>query len=123
MNPMDFSTLEKALGSKVQRVQVSSEIKEGGTVRGVVGFNALEIYYAGGSVKVIADRFCPKGYAHALTMDTWKLCSIGSAVRLFDGDGLKMLRSSNADSISFRIFSYSNLYCTGPGKNAILKIA
>lgn len=123
MNPMDFSTLEKALGSKVQRVQVSSEIKEGGTVRGVVGFNALEIYYAGGSVKVMADRFCPKGYAHALTLDTWKLCSIGSAVRLFDGDGLKMLRSTNSDSISFRIFSYSNLYCTGPGKNAILKIA
>lgn len=123
MNPMDFSTLEKALGSKVQRVQVSSEIREGGTVRGVVGFNALEIYYAGGSVKVVADRFCPKGYAYALTLDTWKMCSIGSAVRLFDGDGLKILRSYNADSITFRVFSYSNLYCTGPGKNAILKIA
>lgn len=123
VNPMDFSTIEKALGSKVQRVQISSEIKEGSIVRAVVGFNALEIYYAGGSVKIIADRFCPKGYAHALTLDTWKLCSIGSAVRLFEGDGLKLLRSSTADSVNFRVFSYSNMYCTGPGKNAILKIA
>lgn len=122
-NPMDFSTLEKALGSKVQRVQVSQEIREGGTVRGVVGFNALEIYYAGGSVKVVADRFCPKGYFHALTLDTWKLCSIGEAVRLFEGDGLKLLRSYNSDSITFRVFSYSNIYCTAPGKNAIIKIA
>lgn len=123
VNPMDFSTIEKALGSKVQRVQISSEIKEGSIVRGVVGFNALEVYYAGGSVKIVADRFCPKGYAHALTLDTWKLCSIGSAVRLFDGDGLRILRSYNSDSIQFRCFSYSNLYCTAPGKNAILKIA
>lgn len=123
MNPMDFSNLEKALGSKVQRVQVSSEIREGGTVRGVLGFNALEIYYAGGSVKVMADRFCPKGFAYALQLDTWKLCSIGDAVRLFDGDGLKYLRSTSADALTFRLFSYSNLYCTAPGKNAILKIA
>ena len=123
MNPMDFSNLEKALGSKVQRVQMSTEIKEGGVVRGVLGFNALEIYYAGGSVKVMADRFCPKGYAYALQLDTWKLCSIGDAVRLFDGDGLKYLRSTTADAITFRLFSYSNMYCTAPGKNAILKIA
>jgi hypothetical protein len=123
VNPMDFATIEKALGSKVQRVQMSTEIKEGGTVRGTVGFNALEVYYAAGAVKIVADRSVPRGYLHALQLDTWKLCSIGSAVRLFDGDGLKILRSYNSDSITFRVFSYSNLYCTAPGKNAIIKIA
>lgn len=123
VNPMEFSTIEKALGSKVQRVQVSQEVKEGGIVRGVVGFNALEIYYAAGSVKIVADRSVPKGFMHALQLDTWKLCSIGPVVRLFDGDGLKILRSYNSDSITFRVFSYSNLYCTAPGKNAVIKIA
>jgi hypothetical protein len=123
VNPMDFSTLEKALGSKVQRVQMSTEIKEGGIVRGVVGFNALEIYYAGGSVKVVADRFCPKGFAYALTLESLKFCSLGNAVRIFDQDGRPVLRSATADALTFRVFSYSNLYCTAPGKNAILKIA
>jgi hypothetical protein len=123
VNPMDFSTLEKALGSKVQRVQMSTEIKEGSIVRGVVGFNALEIYYAGGSVKVVADRFCPKGFAYALTLESLKFCSLGNAVRIFDQDGRPVLRSATADALQFRVFSYSNLYCTAPGKNAILKIA
>jgi hypothetical protein len=102
---------------------MSSEIKENGIVRGVVGFNALEVYYSAGAVKIVADRAVPRGSVCAMQLDTWKLCSIGSLVRLFDGDGLRILRSYNSDSITFRAFSYSNLYCTGPGKNAIIKIA
>lgn len=123
VNPMDFSTLEKSLGSKVQRVQVSTEIVEGEKVMAALGFNALEIYYEGGSVKVLSDRYIPKNYCFAMQMDTWKLCSLGPCVRLFKGDGLDMLRSSNDDAVEFRCFSYANLYNTAPGCNAVIKIA
>jgi hypothetical protein len=123
MNQLDFSTLEKALGSKVQRVQVSTEITEGETVRGKVGFNAIEIYYQNGSVKIVGDRYVPRGYCVPMQLDTWKMCSLGETTRLFEGDGLKMIRSYNSDALEFRAFSYSNLYCTAPGFNAFLKIA
>lgn len=117
MNPMDISNLIKLLGSKVQRVQVSAEISENGKQMAVVGFDGIEVYYAGGKAKVIGDRNCMKGKAFGLTLSTWKLCSLGKAVRLFEADGLKMLRSSNADALDIRCFSYAQLGCTAPGMN------
>lgn len=122
MNHYNMSALIKALGSKVQRVQVSAEIREGGKSMGVVGFDAIEVYYAGGSFKVIGDRNAPVGYANLMQMDTWKLASLGKAVRLFEGDGLKMLRSSTSDALDIRTFSYANLGSTAPGLNAIVTL-
>jgi hypothetical protein len=122
-NQLDFSTLEKAMGAKVQRVQISTEITEGEEVRGKIGFNAIEVYYQNGSVKVVGDRYVPKSYMFPMQLDVWKLCSLGEAIRLFEGDGLKMIRSYNSDALEFRSFSYSNLYCQAPGFNSVLKIA
>jgi hypothetical protein len=117
MNPMDISTLIKLLGSKVQRVQVSAEISENGKQMAAVGFNGIEIYYAGGSAKVLGDRNCMKGKAFGITLNTWKLCSLGKAIRLFEADGLKMLRSSSSDALDIRCFSYAQLGCNAPGMN------
>ena len=88
-----------------------------------IAFNGIEIYYAGGSAKVIGDRNCPKGRAFGVTMNTWKLNSLGNAVRLFEADGLKMLRSSNSDALDIRAFGYLNLSCTAPGRNIQIKLA
>jgi hypothetical protein len=123
MNPIDVAQLIKILGSKVQRVQLSAEIKEGGKSMAAIGFNGIEVYYSGGSAKVIADRNVPKNRAFGLTMNTWKLCSLGKAVRLFEADGLKMLRSSNSDALDIRCFSYSQLGCNAPGRNIQIKLA
>lgn len=123
LNHKNFADLVKALGSKVQRVQVSAEIKDGGKMIGAVGFNGLEIYYSGGAVKVMADRNCPVNRAFALQMDTWKLSSLGDPVRLFEGDGLKWLRSPNSDGVDIRTFGYLNMCCQAPGFNAQIKLA
>lgn len=123
LNHKNFADLVKALGSKVQRVQVSAEIKDGGKMIGAVGFNGLEVYYSGGAVKVMADRNCPVNRAFALQMDTWKLSSLGDPVRLFEGDGLKWLRSPSSDGVDIRCFGYLNLACQAPGFNAQIKLA
>ena len=117
MNPTDFGTLIKALGSKVQRVQVSAEIQEGGQMKAAIGFNAIEIYYGGGTFKVLADRDVVKGRAEMVNMSTWELASLGELVRLFDQDGLRMLRSPTSDALDLRVFSYSNLINKAPGQN------
>ena len=87
-----------------------------------IGFNAIEIYGSNGAVKVISDRNCPKGRAFLTQMDTWKMTSLGEPVRLFEADGLKMLRSPSADALDIRTFSYSNVGCTAPGKNMQVKL-
>jgi hypothetical protein len=123
MNPIDVSVLTKILGSKVQRVQVSTEVKEGDKSMAVVSFDGIEIFYSGGKCNVIGDRNCPKGRAFGLQMDGWSLNSIGSAVRLFEADGLKMLRSSTADALDIRAFGYLNASCNAPGHNVQIKLA
>jgi hypothetical protein len=123
MNPLDVAQLVKILGSKVQRVQVSADVTEGGKVMAQIGFNAIEVYGSNGAVKVISDRNCPKGRGFLLQMDTWKMASLGEPVRLFEADGLKMLRSSNADALDIRTFGYANMGCTAPGKNMQIKLA
>jgi hypothetical protein len=76
-----------------------------------------------GAVKVIPDVNCPKGDAFIVQLNTWQLASLKKAVNLFDTDGLRMLRSSSADSLQIRCFSYAQLGCSAPGYNMHLKLA
>jgi hypothetical protein len=117
MNFADWSNLVKALGSKVQYDQVKAGAD------GAIGFTALMINGPRGVIKALPDVNCPKGSVFLLQMNTWQLASLKKAVNLFDTDGLRMLRSSSADSLQIRCFSYSQLGCSAPGYNMHLKIA
>lgn len=117
MNFADYSNLSKALGSKVQYDQVKAGAD------GVINFTALMINGPRGVIKCLPDVNCPKGSVFLLQMNTWQLASLKKAVNLFDTDGLRMLRSSSADSLQIRCFSYAQLGCSAPGYNMHLKIA
>jgi len=75
-----------------------------------------------GPMKVIPDQNCPAGSAFLLQIDTWKLKSLGEAVRLFDGDGLTMIRDPNGDNLLIRCFSYAQLSCRAPGWNGVITL-
>lgn len=117
MNPIQFANLVKALGSKViyDRAESSDEAR--------IGFDALRLMTPRGIVKVVADPFCPVNDAFMLTMDTWKLYSLGDAPRILDGDGLKWLRISTEDHYEVRVGYYAQVGCTAPGWNARIKLA
>jgi len=117
MNFADWSNLVKALGSKVQYDQVKAGAD------GAIGFTALMVNGPRGVIKCLPDVNCPKGSVFLLQLNTWQLASLKKAVNLFDTDGLRMLRSSSADSLQIRCFSYSQLGCSAPGYNMHLKIA
>ena len=70
-----------------------------------------------GPVKVIPDQNCPSATAFLLQMNTWKLYSLGKAVRVIDTDGLSMLRQASADGVECRYGFYGNVGCRGPGFN------
>jgi len=115
MNYSKFADLEKALGSKVQYVdlKVSAEI----------GFRGIVINGPRGPIKVIPDQNCPSDRAFMLQMNVWKLYSLGKAPKILDADGMKMLRDSSADSVEVRVGYYAQLGCRAPGWNANIKLA
>jgi len=109
VNHADWQNIVTSLGSKVQTEYMSS---------GEIGFNSIKVYGPKGSVPVLADQDCPSGRGYALTMDTFKLYSLGPAPRLFDFDGNEMLRIYNADAYEARIGYFAQTACDAPGYNA-----
>jgi len=109
-----YAMLEKALGSKVQYVDLKMSAE--------VGFRGILINGPRGPIKVIPDQNAPDDVAFMLQMSTWKLYSLGKAVRVIDTDGLQMLRQAAADGVEVRYGFYGNVGCRGPGFNCRIQL-
>lgn len=110
-----YAQLEKALGSKVQYVDVMANAD--------IGFRGLMIQGPKKPIKVIPDRNCPDDKAFMVQLDTLKLYSLGKLAQIINGDGVSMLRTSTEDAFQVRIASYFNMGCRAPGYNINLKLA
>jgi len=116
MNPTDFNKVIIALGSRVIYDKTKAfNVPE-------IGFEAFIIVGPAGSTKVVADAYCPLGYAYAMTMKTWKLYSLGPCPHVLDDDGLAMLRVSDADDYEWRLGYYAQLGCSSPGENVVITL-
>lgn len=110
-----FSALEKSLGSKVQYVDLMANAR--------IGFRGIVVNGPRGPINVVPDQNCPANRFFGLTLSTWKLGSIGKAVRVIDTDKLEMLRLASQDGVEVRYGFYGNVYCNAPGKNIVVKAA
>ncbi len=110
-----YAQLEKALGSKVQYVDVMANAD--------IGFRGLMIQGPKSPIKVIPDRNCPDDTAFMMQLNTWKIYSLGKLAQIIDGDGNQMLRMTSADAYQVRFASYFNVGCNAPGYNINLKLA
>jgi len=118
---MDFASyaaLVNSLGAKVQYVQIKHDEVE-------VAFEGITFQSAYGRVNVLADRSCPPQTAYLLTMDSWKLRSLGKVPHIltYGMEGLEGLRVGNADALEIRIGYYGNLICNAPGKNCVVSLS
>lgn len=109
MNFAKYSNLEKALGSKVQYVDLQANA--------YISFQGILINGPKGIIKVIPDQNCQPNKAWGLNLPTWKLYSLGKAVRVIDTDGLQMLRQATADGVECRYGYYANMGSRAPGWN------
>ncbi len=109
---VSYSTLINELGAKVQYVQLEHDEVE-------VAFEAIHFHSAYGKIPVLADRSCQPQTAWCLTMDTWKLRTLGKAPHIltYGMEGLEGLRVGNADALEIRIAYYGNLINSAPGWN------
>lgn len=111
-----YSNLEKALGSKVQYVDVNTTVG--------VGFRGIQINNPKGKpVTVLADQDCLANTCFMLQLNTLKLYSLGAAPKLLNQDGNRVLRESDEDGIELRTGYYAQVGCNAPGWNMRLKLA
>ncbi len=113
-----YAALVNSLGAKVQYVQVKHDEVE-------VAFEGIIFQSAYGRVTILADRSCPAQTAYLLTMDTWKLRSLGKVPHIltYGMEGLEGLRVGNADALEVRIAYYGNLVCRAPGRNCVIQLS
>lgn len=110
-NFASYSALEKALGAKVQYVDLKGPAE--------IAFRGIMINGANSMIKVFPDRNCQASRAFLLQMSTWALQSLGDSPQILRyGDGLEMLRVYNADAGEVRVGYYANLATNAPGWNA-----
>jgi len=114
MNYAKYAELEKSLGSKVQYIDMK--------VTADIGFRGILVNGPRGPIKVIPDQNAPAGAVFGLSLDMWKLYSLGSAVRVIDTDGLQMLRQASADGVEVRYGFYGNVGCRAPGHNIQISV-
>lgn len=112
INFNSYAALLKAVGSKVQYVQVEHEMAD-------LSFKALHLQTPYGPIPVIPDRSCPSQTAFMLQMDTWKLRSLGKSPHIltYGPEGLEGVRVGSADALEVRIGLYGNITCNAPGWN------
>ena len=115
---VSYATLINELGAKVQYVELSHDEVE-------VSFEAIHFHSAYGKIPVLADRSCPVQTAYVLTMDTWKLRTLGKAPHIltYGMEGLEGLRVGNADALEIRIAYYGNTICSAPGYNMVVALS
>ena len=118
MDFASYASLVNALGAKVQYVQVNHDEVE-------VAFEGITFQSAYGRVTVLADRSCPPQTAYLLTMNTFKLRSLGKVPHIltYGMEGLEGLRVGNADALEIRIGYYGNLICSAPGWNCVVQLS
>lgn len=120
MNYVDWTALVNALGSKAVRPADTNSMATSSD--GNFGYETLVLHGPTGPVKIVPDQNCVQGVCWLLQLDTWTLHSIGSAPRILDEDGTKMLREAAADAYEIRVGFYGNLACDAPGWNVRVKL-
>lgn len=114
INYLKHAELENALGSKVQYVDVQSQIG--------VGFRGIKLSSGKKPVTVLADLTVPSNRLWTIQSNTWKLRSLKKSIRMLEQDGNKSLRLSDEDASEVRIGGYKQFTCEAPGYNGNHKI-
>lgn len=112
VNPMDMNRCSIELGA--QAVQSNFQL-------GQSGYAALETGGpAGGKTRWVSDPNQTPGELRGLTLDTWKLYSMGSLPFVMDEDGLTIRKDAGADAWQIAIGGNPQLVCFEPGMNWVM---
>jgi len=72
----------------------------------IAGFESISIVAGGRKVRVLSSQFCPTSTCFCLTKDAYKLHALEGLPSEVNGDGLKLLRKTGANSYELRLQAY-----------------
>lgn len=115
---VSYASLVNELGAKVQYVMLEHDEVE-------VAFEAIHFHSAYGKIPVMADRSCPSQTAYCVTVDSFKLRTLGKAPHIltYGMEGLEGLRVGTADALEIRMAYYGNVICSAPGYNMVVTLS
>lgn len=87
-----------------------------------IGFTGIKIVGIRKPISVYADHNCPDANMPVLTMDTWKLVSLGPVPDMFDNDGNTLLREVAGWGFEVRADYFANLVCSAPRDSGMLTL-
>jgi len=102
----NFRKLNIQMGGKAERDKESGSAK--------AGYTSLAVYGPKGLIEVVAATFCQDTIVWLLTMDKLCLLSMGPVVDIFEDDGMRVQRISNAAGVEVRVESFAQLYTNMP---------
>lgn len=110
-----FAALDKALNARRTFVDWTGDAE--------ISFRGLRLNGPSGPIDVFADRNCQAATAWLLQLPTWTLYSLGQVPKISETDGMRILRSPNADACEVRCVSYAQLGCRAPGWNSQIALS
>jgi hypothetical protein len=120
INPINFGTIVKSLGSKIiyQRIGVDEK-----SAKFLLGGTGVMVGLSSGMCEVVVDPDCPGGVGYLLDEDTWHFHSLREVPHLVTEDGRDSLRGATSDTIEVRARYWGDLLCTNPHKNGVFACA
>jgi hypothetical protein len=115
VSPNRFNNIAKLLGPQRRYVDVKAS-------KGTIGFQALEVQGQGGMIKVLADPNCPDNRGYLLTLDEWRLKTLGAMPRFLNPNS-KTLLEPTANRVEIRVGYGGNIINKAPGHNAAILFA
>lgn len=112
----------KEIGDQTMHVKAAGS---DGRPSATVGYDVVKFMGPNGPVKLLGVVDCPRETVWALTMNTWKLDTLGECPRFIPnvaGVG-KYLTAYNADAVQGRLGAYGNLKCYAPGHNGRMDVS
>lgn len=109
-----YTALANSQGSKVQLVNVKSDVG--------IGFEGIEVTGANGRVICLPDRSCPADTICGIKASSWKLISVGKICHPWQDDGRLWLRDPNQNGMQVRFYSLGNIVCKEPRANINIRI-
>lgn len=103
-----FAALTKRLHDLARYIDVKPNEEATYSYRGVT------VNGSRGPVKVLPDQNCPSNRCFMLNTKFVKLYSLKKAIRVFNSDGLSMLRQATSDGVEIRYGFKGNIGCRAP---------
>jgi hypothetical protein len=89
----------------------------------VVGYDAIQVVTAAGTVKVIPGANVPSTQLYMLNMEDWCLLSLDEVPFVVNDDGNDFLRLSTDNTFEYRCGYDATLICYNPGSQGVATIS